>query len=74
MAFDYSKLKGKIVEVYETRAAFADAMNWSERTLSLHMNGKTPWKQQDIAKAVDLLSIDPEDLTEYFFKEKVQSS
>ena len=40
MAFDYSRLKGRIVEVYGTNAAFSKDMGWSERTMSLKMNGK----------------------------------
>ena len=39
MAFDYSKLRGKIIELFGTQACFAAAMGWSERTLSLKMNG-----------------------------------
>ena len=39
MAFDYSKLKGKIVEKFQTQQAFAKAMELSERSLSLKLNG-----------------------------------
>lgn len=35
MAFDYSKLKGRIIEKYDSQSSFANAMEWSERTLSL---------------------------------------
>ena len=44
MAFDYSKLRGKIVEIFNTQSCFAIAMGWSERTLSLKMNGIRSWK------------------------------
>ena len=40
MAFNYDKLSGKIVEVFGTRYKFAEAMKWSERTLSLKMSGE----------------------------------
>ena len=52
MAFDYSKLRGKIVEKYGNQGEFAKAMNWSERTLSNKMKGKIAWKQTDILSAV----------------------
>lgn len=40
MAFDYNKLRGKIVKKYKTQGAFAKAMGVSERTLSLKLNGR----------------------------------
>lgn len=67
MAFDYSKLKGKIVEKFDTQIKFAAAMKWSERTLSLKLNGGVPWKQTDIAKAVSILDLNEEDIPQYFF-------
>lgn len=73
MAFDYSKLKGKIVEKYGSQSAFAKDLGYSERTLSLKMNGKVPWKQTDICKIVELLSISKEDIQDYFFTMKVQN-
>ena len=72
MAFDYNKLKGRIVEMYSTQCAFAKKMGWSERTLSLKMNGIRAWKQPEICKALSLLGLSREDINEYFFKEKVQ--
>lgn len=70
--YDYSKLAGRIIEVFGTRYNFAKAMRWAERTLSLKMNGKREWKQQDISKAVKLLKLLPEDIPDYFFKQKAQ--
>lgn len=67
MAFNYSKLKGRIVEKFNTQAKFALAMKWSERTLSLKLNGNIPWKQTDIAKAIELLELDENDIPKYFF-------
>ena len=28
MAFDYSKLKGRIIEKYDSQSSFANAMEW----------------------------------------------
>ena len=73
MAFDYSKLKGKIVEKFSTQYAFAKEFGWSERTLSLKLNGSRAWKQPDICKAIELLGLTKNDIQEYFFDEKVQN-
>ena len=72
MTFDYSKLRGRIVEKYGTQQAFAKEMDWSERTLSLKMSGQRAWKQMDICKAVSLLQIDASEIPAYFFVVKVQ--
>lgn len=73
MAFDYNKLKGRIVEKYGSQTEFAKALGWSERTLSLKLNGKVPWKQTDICNAVKLLGLSDSDIQEYFFTIKVQN-
>lgn len=72
MAFDYNKLRGRIVELFGNQGEFAKAMDWSERTLSLKMNGKVAWKQTDIVKAVELLKLSDNDIKPYFFTLKVQ--
>lgn len=72
MAFDYNKLRGRIVEKYGSQVTFAKAMKWSERTLSKKINGKIPWKQNDICTAINLLELSENDIQEYFFTLKVQ--
>ena len=57
MAFDYNKLRGRIVEIFNTQSNFASAMGWSERILSLKMNGMCSWKQIDSCKAIQLLTL-----------------
>ena len=72
MAFDYSKLNGAITEKCGTQYRFAEQMGLSERTISLKLNGVREWKQQEIAKACDILDIQADKIAEYFFKVKVQ--
>ncbi|NBA57037.1 DUF739 family protein [Enterococcus hirae] len=72
MSFDYSKLTGKIIELYKTQHNFSIAIGLSERSLSLKLNNKVRWKDTDIKKACELLGIDDADVGEYFFKQKVQ--
>lgn len=73
MAFDYSKLRGRIVEKFKNQIVFAKQMDWSERTLSLKLNGKVSWKQPEICKAIELLELSDSDILVYFFNKKVQN-
>lgn len=72
MSYNYQKLRGKIVEKYRTQQEFADAMGWSERTLSLKLNGKRFWKQPEITLASQLLEIPEDEVVVYFFDQEVQ--
>lgn len=67
MPYNYSKLLGRIVEIVGTQSNFASKMELSERTISLKLNGKIGWKQSEIAKACDVLSIPDTDIPVYFF-------
>ena len=72
MQYDYSKLIGRIIEKFGTRSSFAEAMGVSERTLSLKLNSKIPWKQPEMEKAANLLDFPLGDIQVYFFALKVQ--
>lgn len=63
----YSKLRGRIVEIFGTNRAFADAMKMDYSTLSFKLNNKTPWKREEIEKACILLHIPIEEVHLYFF-------
>lgn len=67
MAFDYSKLAGKIREKFGTQMNFAAAMEISERTLSLKMNNRIAWTQTEIIKACNLLGVKAKEVHLYFF-------
>lgn len=70
MAYNYDKLNGLIIEKYKTKGAFAMAMGLSERSLSLKLNNKVSFKQPEIDKAVELLSINPKNIVYYFLSNK----
>ena len=72
MAYDYSKLQGRIVEKYGTQGKFASALGLSEHSLSKKLTGQTHFKQQEITKSCDLLGIAVPEMHEYFFTMKVQ--
>ena len=68
--FDYSKLYGKIREVYGTQEAFADAMEMSRTALNSRLKQNVEWKTPEVAKACKLLHIPLEDAHLYFFSLK----
>lgn len=73
MERDYSKLRGRIIEMFGTMYKFAEAMGYSERTISLKINGKIDFTQSDIVKAVALLKLRETEIPVYFFTNKVQN-
>lgn len=74
MAYDYSKLRGRISEKYGTQTALSKEIGWSERTLSLKMNGKIAFTQSDIEEMVRVLDIKRKDIQAYFFAVDVQAN
>lgn len=74
MSFDYSKLRGKIREIFGTEEKFAKEMSLSTVSLSFKLNGKREWTQQEINRACELLTLEREDIPEYFFKLKIKIS
>ena len=71
MSYDYSKLSGRIKEVYGTQGNFAKDLTLSENAVSEKLNGFAPWKDKQISKAVELLGIERSDIPKYFFTPKV---
>ena len=72
MVYDYSSLKGKIKERYDTQNNFAKAVGLSSHTISHKLNGKIPFNQDEMQKICNILDIRIEDSWSYFFKPKVQ--
>lgn len=72
--YDYSKLYGRIREVYKTQTDFAKDMNLSSQSINYRLTGKMDFKQGEIEKAMDLLKIKPEEVIEYFFTPKVEKN
>lgn len=65
--YQYRKLIGRIVEVYGTRKAFAEALGLSENSLSLKLNGKTGFSQDDIIEWSKLLNISQDEYGSFYF-------
>ena len=74
MNFDYSKLRGRIVEKFGSISKFADAYGISLNSMSRKLNGKIQISTADIEKmsSEEFLDIDSADYPVYFFAVKVQ--
>lgn len=67
MRFDYSALRGRIVEYYGTTTAFASKIGISRSSISLKLNNKSGWKQDEIERARSALNIKVPEVPKYFF-------
>ena len=69
--WDYSKLRGRIVEVFGSIRAFSKALGKSEQATHKYLNCTTRFDQDSIEKWCDLLKIPLENAMPYFFTKKV---
>lgn len=65
--FDYSRLKGKIVEKCGSQKEFAKRLGISESTLISKLSGRTFFNQKEIDMAIEILEIPKGQVTDYFF-------
>ena len=72
MSFDYSRLRGKIKEVFGTQDKFAKALGIGRVSLSQRLNNYSDFSQNEINKAYILLNLSKEEIPKYFFTVKVQ--
>ena len=71
LTFDYSKLRGRIVEKFGTQKQFGKAMNISESSLTLKLAGSSGFTQGEIIRAMDLLDLEDSSVAQYFFTPRV---
>lgn len=69
--FDYSKLKGRIVEKCGSQKSFADQLRISEPTMTSKLSGATYFTQSEINRAMAILDLEPGTVSEYFFTPRV---
>lgn len=72
MAYNYDKLKGRIVEKCGSQKNFAKKMGLSERTITLKLNNHIHFSQDEISKAAKILELPNNEIQYYFFDLKVQ--
>lgn len=65
--YDYSKLKGKIKELFDTQENFALALGIGRVSLSQRLNGKLQFSQKEMDRAVEILKLKKSDIPSYFF-------
>lgn len=69
--FDYSKLKGRIIEKYDSQSAFADAIGVKVQAVNAKLRGRVSISKADIIKWSQALDIETNDIGAYFFTVKV---
>lgn len=70
MAFDHSKLLGRITEKYGNQKALAQQVGWSPSALSNRLNNNIQFDADEIASLCTCLDIAPEEIGVYFFTPK----
>ena len=71
MAFDHSKLRGRIVEKFGTYNAFFKQLDITNVQASRKLNGKADLSRDDIVQWCGLLDIDLKDVGQFFYALKV---
>ncbi len=72
-SYDYSKLRGRIVEKLGSIKKYAELLNLSDTSISNKLSNRTPFNQDEILRSVesDVLDIDVMEIPKYFFMQKV---
>ena len=73
MVFDFSKLRGRIIEKYGRYEALAQAVNMSQAQLSDRLNNKVDFKPDEIylLSSEEILDIPCAEIHRYFLTPKV---
>jgi transcriptional regulator with XRE-family HTH domain len=74
MEYDYSKLKGRVVECFGTQEAFSREIGMSPAGLSAKLRNLTGFTQDEICAACLALNIPARQISQYFFTHKVQKN
>lgn len=71
MKFDYSKLRGRIVERNGSISQFCHSNNLSVQNFSAKLNNRAKFSIEDAINVSKALEIPQENVADYFFVEKV---
>lgn len=74
VAYNFAKLRGKIVEVFGSQEKFARAIGMAPRTVNAKLNNEVPFKTPDIEKSLGVLGIARRDIPVYFFEVETRKS
>lgn len=74
MRFDFSKLRGRIIEKFGTYANFAAAVGYGAPVISAKLSNQCRISMADIYKWIQpqVLDIPPEEISVYFFTPEVR--
>lgn len=67
MKFDYSKLKGRIIEIFDTCAKFAESIGKTNTYVSLTLNNKRYLQQNEVVEWARKLEIPDEEIGAFFY-------
>lgn len=67
MKFDYSKLRGKMAERSITQEQLADKIGINKCTLSVKLNGRYAFANDEILAICKVLDIPTDEISKYFF-------
>ena len=70
----YPKVRGKIIEVYGSQRAFAEAIGKTEQTVTAKLTAKSPFSMDDIKEWSTALQIATDSIGDYFFTHEVSKS
>lgn len=70
--FNYSKLKGRIIEKIGSFSEYANMLGMSYQSLNMKLNGNRKFSQDQILKSANILDIDIQDIGIYFFNLNVE--
>lgn len=68
MCFNYDRLLERVFEVFWDKRVFAVEMQMAEAVLISRIENKTLFRKEEIDRAVVLLDIDHEKISDYFFR------
>lgn len=74
MKFDYSKLKGRITEVFGTCVKFAESLGKTNTYVSLTLNNRRYLQQNEVVEWANKLCIADDDIGAYFYAKIVHET
>ena len=74
VTFDFSKLRGKIKEEFQSETNFSEKAKVSKSSLSAKLNNKAYFNPSEIVKFSGLLNIPDEEVKTYFFTLEVRKT
>ena len=68
--YDYSKLRGKIREIFHTETRFARELGISKVNLSAKLNGRLNFSLNEISRISRIFNLKEKEMFDYFFIRK----